>query len=136
MPIERNTKARALVDPQTILDQISAGARLLVIGAGYQTDRFLQTWHLTANAQRPFHALAPQLLTDQRPDLILSPLLAPDFDILDVVDRLVRIGFQGRLLAVTGCLPDAIAVQNEVRQQCDSFSFDLVELIPDDSIRL
>lgn len=136
MHTERKSKACALADPQTIIEPIIAGSRLLVIGPGYQTDRFLQTWHLTPNAQRSFHTLAPQLLADLRPDLVLSPLLAPDFDILDVVDRLARIGFGGRLVAVTGCLPDALAVQNEVRQQCEGFQFDLLELAPDDSIRM
>lgn len=107
----------------------------MVVGPSYHTDRFLQTWHMKPQAQRSFHTLAPQLLLEHRPDVVLSPLLAQDFDILDVVDRLVRIGFGGRLVAVTGSLPDAVAVQNEVRQQCAQFRFDLVELSPDESIR-
>lgn len=133
---EHKPKPRGLVAPETIAEQIGAGARLLVVGPSYHTDRFLQTWHMKPHAQRAFHALAPQLLLEQRPEVVLSPLLAPDFDILDVVDRLIRIGFTGRLVAVAGCLPDAVAVQSEVRQQCTRFQFDLVELAPDDSIRL
>ncbi len=133
---EHKPKSRALIAPQTLTEQISTGARLLVVGPSYHTDRFLQTWHMKAQSQRSFHTLAPQLLLEQRPEVVLSPLLAPDFDILDVVDRLVRIGFSGRLVAVAGCLPDAGAVQHEVRQQCAQFRFDLVELTPDDSIRL
>ncbi len=124
----------ALISPQTLVDQIAADPRILVIGPSYQTDRFLIGWHISPRAQRPFHALAPQLLADLRPEVVLSPLLAPDFDILDVADRLIKIGFGGRLVAVTGSLPDAAAVQNEVRLHCDGFQFDLLELVPDDSI--
>lgn len=132
---EHKPRPRALIAPETLAELISAGARLLVVGPSYHTDRFLQTWHMKPQAQRSFHTLAPQLLLEHRPDVVLSPLLAQDFDILDVVDRLVRIGFGGRLVAVTGSLPDAVAVQNEVRQQCAQFRFDLVELSPDESIR-
>lgn len=135
MSCEHKPQTRALIAPETLAEQIGTAARLLVVGPSYHTDRFLQTWHYKPQAQRTFHALAPQLLMELRPEVVLSPLLAPDFDILDVVDRLVRIGFTGRLIAVAGCLPDSGAVQNEVRQQCAQFRFDLVELTPDDSIR-
>lgn len=65
------------------------------------------------------------------PDAVCTPLLAPTFDILDVVERLVKFGFQGRLIAVTPPLPDARAVRREISAECRGFGLELVVVPPE-----
>ncbi len=73
-----------------------------------------------------FETLNLKLLAKVMPDTILAPLLGPDFDILDLVDRLTRIGFGGALRALTPPLPDPDAVRAEVRRHAAGLDFDLI----------
>lgn len=62
------------------------------------------------------------------PDAVLAPLLAPDFDILDVTERLARLGFRGLLLISVPPLPDPGTVLAEIRGACSGFRAELVEI--------
>lgn len=62
------------------------------------------------------------------PDIVMAPLLSGAFDIMDIIDRLLRFGFRGRLVAVASQLPNARAVRREVGAECQGFHFDLVEV--------
>ena len=73
-----------------------------------------------------FEMLNLQFLAQVMPDTILAPLLGPNFDILDLVDRLTRIGFGGALRALTLPLPDPDAVRAEVRSHAGGLDFDLI----------
>lgn len=73
-----------------------------------------------------FETLTLQFLAQVMPDTILAPLLGPDFDILDLVDRLKQIGFGGELRALTLPLPDPDAVRAEVRGHAAGLDFDLI----------
>ncbi len=78
-----------------------------------------------------FETLNLQFLAQVMPDTILAPLLGPDFDILDLVDRLNQIGFGGALRALTPPLPDPDAVRAEVRSHAAGLDFDLI-VVPGD----
>ena len=62
------------------------------------------------------------------PDLVLSPLLTPLFDALDMARYLVQAGFRGRYLALVDTLPSANLIRAEVEAQSPSLNFDLIVL--------
>lgn len=67
-------------------------------------------------------------LADVMPDVVISQLFGPGYDILDLAKRLTAMGYGGALRAVTAPLPDLDAVRAEVRDQCSGIDFDLITL--------
>ena len=51
--------------------------------------------------------LTADIITQTRAAIILSPLVADDFDVVDVAERLISLGFQGRYRAIALSLPAA-----------------------------
>jgi len=74
---------------------------------------------------RPFDAVNRKLLASLAPEVVLSALIGPDFDAIDLARRLGEAGFAGRYRAVTGKLPNARAVVAEVRAVAPGLDFDL-----------
>lgn len=62
-----------------------------------------------------FEHLDAALLTRYAPDAILAPLIAAQFDILDLVSALDRTGFRGPVVIQTRPLPRADLVLGEIR---------------------
>jgi hypothetical protein len=62
------------------------------------------------------------------PDLVAAPLFAASFDILDLIALLVKSGYRGRVIALTGPLPNPRAVELEIRAMAGPVDFALVEL--------
>lgn len=74
--------------------------------------------------------LTEELLCTFDPDLILSPLFAGGFDVIDVAQRLTQLGYQGQYRAITENMPDVAMILNEVRTQAEGLDFDLLSLPP------
>jgi hypothetical protein len=62
------------------------------------------------------------------PNLVLAPLLTPQFDALDLARYLSEAGFRGRYLALVDRLPSANLIRREVKAQSPDLNFDLVVL--------
>ncbi len=62
------------------------------------------------------------------PDLILTPLLTPTFDALDLARYLDQSGYRGRYLALVDALPSANLIRAEVAAQSPQLNFDIVIL--------
>ena len=77
--------------------------------------------------------LSADLVRKADPEIILSPLVADDFDVVDVAEKLVLLGFQGRYRAIAPSLPDARLVLEEVRSFAPQLDFDLLLLPEGDS---
>lgn len=102
---------------------------MVVVGGSDQTDIFLR------DAGMPVSRCATPLLLARSfeglgaaPQIVVAPLLAPGFDILDVIAALVRLRFQGQLLAVCAALPDVGAVLGELRGDCIGFRLDILQV--------
>jgi hypothetical protein len=67
------------------------------------------------------------LLNRIMPDVIVAPLFGATFDVLDLLERLERLGFTGRLVAVTPPIPNAGVVLAEVRAHAKRIAVALVE---------
>ncbi|TNC51163.1 hypothetical protein FHG66_06345 [Rubellimicrobium rubrum] len=70
-----------------------------------------------------FSEIDARLLSDVKPDVVLSALMGESFDVIDLACRLVELGFAGRYRALTTALPNAEAVRNEVQAIAPSLDF-------------
>ena len=105
----------------------SLSARILVIG---NLGRWTSEGRITS-ALRDFDfleldAVSTERLAEFAPDIILSPLVADDFDVIDVVDKLTACGFQGRYRVIAEDLPDQDLIRREVRGHAPTLDFDLL----------
>ena len=71
-------------------------------------------------------ALNANVVNEKQPDIILSPLVADDFDAVDVAVKLIELRFRGRYRAIADDLPDADLIRNEVRNFAPQLDFDLL----------
>jgi hypothetical protein len=62
------------------------------------------------------------------PALVLSPLLTPMFDAIDLARYLSQRGYRGRYLALVERLPSANLIRREVEAQSPDLNFDVVVL--------
>jgi hypothetical protein len=72
-----------------------------------------------------FEGVSAELLSEVRPDLVLSPLMGETFDALDVAQKLSSLGFGGRYRALTNPLPRPEAIIEEVRSLAPGLDFEL-----------
>lgn len=77
-----------------------------------------------------FGEITIDLIARYDPDMVLSPLVGPDFDAMDVGAMLLRCGYLGPLRALTTPLPNLQTVRSEVRGHCVGLDFDLIVLSP------
>jgi hypothetical protein len=74
---------------------------------------------------RTFDAVNGALLEELRPEVVLSALIAEDFDAIDLARLLGKSGYKGRYRAVSGALPSVRVVLSEVRASAPGLDFDL-----------
>lgn len=123
---ESEPPAQPARDPAKAGRLETAGARVLAVGlAASQIEPLMAEAPLSCVFAR-FAQMTDDFLAQMAADVVLAPLFGPDFDVLDLVDRLGATGFRGRLLALTPPLPRPDAVRAEVRAHAPGVAFDLV----------
>lgn len=70
--------------------------------------------------------LNADIVNEKEPDIILSPLVADDFDAVDVAMKLIELRYQGRYRAIAEDLPDADLIRKEVQTFAPQLDFDLL----------
>lgn len=74
-----------------------------------------------------FSAVDADLLSTFDPHFVVSPILTPGFDIIDVALRLWQLRYRGAYRILTDQpLPDPELVLREVRAQCPGLDIDLI----------
>ena len=74
----------------------------------------------------PFSDLArPQI---EMAMAVLSPVVAEDFDAVDLAQRLQRSGFRGRYIAYGDGIPDAGIVRGEVADAAPGLAFEIIAM--------
>lgn len=81
------------------------------------------------------HDLTADFLNTHQPDVILSPLMTSQFDVLELAIKLDQLNFEGRFRAITSPLPDPYMVLSEIRFECPALDFDLIVLPPGQNLR-
>ena len=107
------------------------GSRILAIAPLGKLDAILSACDVNSIVVVSYDHLTTTTLATVRPDLILAPLLAASFDIVDVGARLNAMGFRDRLRAFSEPLPDVGAVVREVRVQFSDIDFGVIEFQPE-----
>jgi hypothetical protein len=75
-----------------------------------------------------FHQVTAELLSRLSPPLILSPLLARNFDCIDLAEVLWSLGYRGRYRAIDPSLPNPALIRREVRMLVPGLDFDVTTL--------
>ena len=91
-----------------------------------------QARRLAAETDMLVHVELPHLdaawLVRFQPDLVISPLIARSWDILDLAEKLVASGYSGPLMVQTGPLPRAELVIGEIKSLFPELSLIFVEM--------
>ncbi|MFQ6552230.1 hypothetical protein AAD018_007790 [Aestuariibius insulae] len=82
-----------------------------------------------------FQALDEACLEEKQPDIVLSGLLGPGFDVIDVATKLEMFEFTGRYRALCDDVPSVDIIVTEVRQQVPGIDFDILVLNDDLRVR-
>ena len=106
------------------------GRRILVVEPSEALPRTLNNLAGGAVTNARFSSLTAELLMTTAPEVVLSPLMTSDHDILDLAKRLEDLGFQGALRAFCPPLPNARVILTEVRQIWPEGDFDILEVHP------
>jgi len=77
-----------------------------------------------------FADLSRDILCKICPYIILSPLLDDKFDVLEIAERLQKLGYRGRYRAITETMPDADMIRAEIRNEAPDLDFDLLVMPP------
>ena len=80
-----------------------------------------------------FANLTEDLSEKTHPDLVLSPLMGDDFDVVDIARQLHDLAFHGRYRAISENIPNADLVRDEVQFHAPGLDFDLLILSNDSS---
>ncbi|MGJ8622403.1 MAG: hypothetical protein ACSHW1_06455 [Yoonia sp.] len=72
--------------------------------------------------------LSEDTLAALLPEVILSPLIADGFDVLDLAVHLRRLGFRGRYRAIATNIPNPAMIRAEVRELAPELDFDLLDI--------
>lgn len=70
------------------------------------------------------------------PELVVSPVVTPSFDCLDVAHRLADLGFAGAYRALSQTMPDISMIRREVRALYPNLDFDILQITNDGPVRI
>ena len=77
-----------------------------------------------------YHEITPALLTERKPDLVVSMAFTTEFDCLDLAMILQASGYAGSYRAIAAGLPVPGMVINEVTTLCPALDFDIIDAAP------
>lgn len=75
-----------------------------------------------------FAMLNAELLARVRPECVVLPLLSPAFDAIQAIQRLVLLGYSGRICILAPPLPNRAMVETELRGYAPGMTIKLMEL--------
>lgn len=75
-----------------------------------------------------FHEVTPVLMAEIAPRLVLSPLLARNFDCVDLAQKLAQLGYRGPYRAIDIGLPDPRMIVREIRSLVPMLDFEVLRL--------
>lgn len=103
------------------------GPAILVVGE-------VSSWrtsgrHLPADSQMvfsEFYEVTKEMLEVFNPDIVLSPLLCPAFDCLDLAVLLEQIQFRGRYRVMAPTLPNPKLILAEIQSLCPNLDLSFI----------
>lgn len=83
-----------------------------------------------------FSDLTAAFVEHHCPDMILSPLVTSQFDVLELAIKLDQLGFEGSFRAICAPLPNPEVILADVRFECPALDFDLIVVNPEQNLRI
>ncbi|MFZ1663439.1 MAG: hypothetical protein WAT77_15935 [Paracoccaceae bacterium] len=105
---------------------INGSSKVLLIDPTGETRQTVEGFGPNKLTSTSFKDFSLQRLAEERPDVVITPLLSDTFDVLDVGALLTISGFEGRILAITPPLPNLPSIVSEIRAQLLHINFSLV----------
>ena len=104
---------------------ISTSTNVLLLETAEETKHIVESLSPRSLSVSTFKDFTQIGVNADQPNLVVSPLLATNFDILDVGSRLTVLGYRGKILAITPPLPNIQAVLGEIRTQLGHLDLEL-----------
>jgi len=104
---------------------ISTSTNVLLIETAEETKHIVESLSPRSLSVSTFKDFTQIGVNADQPNLVVSPLLATNFDILDVGSRLTVLGYRGKILAITPPLPNLQAVLGEIQTQLGHLDLEL-----------
>ena len=104
----------------------TTGFRTLLVGIQQADVVIVQKIFFGPLIAAEFQALCASKLAETSPDIIVAPLWAHGFDIIDVAAVLKSLRYRGLLCALTDRLPNSAAVLTELRTSCKGIDIKLL----------
>lgn len=79
--------------------------------------------------------LTPELFNNHHPDIVLSPLVTSQFDVMELAIKLDHLNFEGQFRAITAPMPNPEIILSEIRFECPALDFDLIVLPTGQNLR-
>ncbi len=78
--------------------------------------------------------LTPAFLELHKPQIIISPLVTSQYDVMELAVRLDQLDFVGRFRALTAPLPNPEIILGEIKFECPALDFGLLIVPPGQSL--
>lgn len=79
-----------------------------------------------------FSGLDEARLAEIGPEIVLSSLVGPEFDVIDLARKLEALGFSGRYRVLATGVPAPDLVRQEVKQHAPNLDFDILVIAEED----
>lgn len=79
--------------------------------------------------------LTPAFLELHKPNVVLSPLVTSQHDILELAIVLDKLNFEGQFRVLVAPLPNPEVIVSEVRFECPALDFDLITVQPNPNLK-
>jgi hypothetical protein len=64
------------------------------------------------------------------PEIVVAPLFAEEFDVIDLIQKLEGLGYSGQITALAGPMPNRSGIEAEIARTCRTATFSLHLLPP------
>lgn len=111
------------------IDQPSGSASPLILLVGdvsfwkNSNQNFAKDAHI---AFADFKDIGSDLLDVLKPDIVLSPLMTPSFDCLELAEKLCQLGFSGSYKIYSEALPNISMVSKELQNICPNLQVEIL----------
>lgn len=82
-----------------------------------------------------FSDLTIDFIEEHDPDMIFTPLVTSQYDVMDLAIKLDNMGFEGPFRAICSPLPNPEIILAEIRFECPALDFDLIVVQPNKTLR-
>ena len=120
---------RTLTERTTRLTTRTEAALPIVLSIGHSADvsdelKFLAADHKVLSVG--YNEATPSMIAAVGPAIVISPLLSPTFDCIDMACILAEAGFRGKFRAVSRPIPNPRLIKREISEISKDLDFDIL----------